>query len=61
MNEFQTQKGGRKLFNDDFESLQKLITSAIGFFSDCGLNYVISGCEVTEDKVLSGYVFLGVK
>lgn len=61
MNEFQTQKGGRKLFNEDFDSLQKLITSAIGFFSDCGLNYVISGCEVTEDKVLSGYVFLGGK
>lgn len=61
MNEFQTQKGGRKIFNEDFDSLQKLITSAIGFFSDCGLNYVISGCNVTNDKVLSGYVFLNGK
>ena len=59
MNEFQTQKGGRKLFNEDFDSLQNLIISAIGFFSDCGLNYVISGCQATEDKVSSGYVFLG--
>lgn len=61
MKEFQTQKGGRKIFNEDFEMLQDLINSTIGFFSDCGLNYVISGCETTDDKVSEGFVFLAGK
>lgn len=58
MKEFRTKEGGRKIYNEDFANLQELITSISGFFSDCKRNFVISGCEVEDDRVKSGYVFL---
>lgn len=61
MNEFQTQKGGRKIFNEDFSYLQELINSTISFFADCGINYVISGCNTSDGIVSGGFVFLGGK
>lgn len=58
MKEFSTKEGGRKIYNEDFVNLQELVTSLSGFLADCNLNFVISGCDVTEDRVKEGYVFL---
>lgn len=58
MKEFRTKEGGRKIYNEDFTNLQEIITSVSGFFSDCGLNFVISGCDVKENYIEEGYVFL---
>ena len=58
MKEFRTKIGGRKIYNEDFANIQDLVEAALSFFKDCDLNYVISGCEVTDDTVEEGYVCL---
>lgn len=58
MKEFRTKIGGRKIYNEDFDNLQNLVLAALSFFKDCSLNYVISGCEVTDNTVEEGYVCL---
>ena len=58
MKEFRTKIGGRKIYNEDFYYLQEIATSVLAFFNDCGLNYVITGCEVSDDSISEGYVFL---
>ena len=36
MNEFQTKKGGRKLYNEDFYNLQEIIESNTALFKSIG-------------------------
>lgn len=61
MKEFQSKKGGRKLYNDDFYNLQQLVNSNTSFFSSIGNNFVISGCKIDSNKNIEGYVFLDDK
>lgn len=61
MIEFQTKKGGRKLYNEDFKELQNLVNSMTQFFADCGLNFVMSGCQPDSNMDVEGYVFLDGK
>ena len=61
MKEFVTKRGGRHLFNEDFDNLQDTILAIASFFKDCGLNFIISGCEEDGDYINGGFVFLDGK
>ena len=61
MNEFQTKKGGRKLYNEDFYNLQEIIESNTALFKSIGGNFVISGCQQDSNGNIEGYVFLDNK
>lgn len=56
----QIQKTGvRQWFGDDFISLQdELYTALEGVFAPYG-DFIISGCDVAEDRISSGLVFIG--
>lgn len=65
MKEFQSNTGGRHAYNTDFKNLQELALAMQEIFRECGSDFVISGCEVTESggklSVAEGYVYLGNK
>lgn len=61
MKEFVTKRGGRHLFNEDFDNLQDTILGIAEFFKACGDEYIISGCEKDGDYINGGYVFLDGK
>lgn len=61
MKEFVTKRGGRHLFNEDFDNLQDTILGIAEFFKACGNEYIISGCEKDGDYINGGYVFLDGK
>lgn len=61
MKEFVTKRGGRYLFNDDFDNLQDTISAIASFFSGLGQDFVISGCELDGNYLNGGYVFLDGK
>lgn len=61
MKEFITKRGGRHLFNEDFDHLQETVTALSGFFANSGLEFVITGCEKDGDYINGGYVFLDGK
>lgn len=61
MKEFQTKKGGRVLYNEDFYNLQEINNSNAAFFSSLGINFVISGCTKDSDGYVEGYVMLNGK
>lgn len=65
MIEFISYPGGRTAFNEDFDNLRDLALSFSHFFDDCGINFVISGCEVwssgKNNGINSGYVWLDGK
>lgn len=61
MKELVSQTGGRYLFFEDIQDLQdSALKSALSLFSGKG-NFVISGCDVEDDTVHSGFVFLDGK
>ncbi len=61
MKEFVTKRGGRYLFNEDFDNIQDTINVIAKFFEDSGLAFVISGCKVDGNYITGGYVFLDGK
>lgn len=65
MKEYQSKPGGRYVFNEDIHNLEELALSAAEIFKDCGLNFVISGCEIEfSDNYVSvnhGYAFINGK
>ena len=61
MKEFQTKKGGRKLYNEDFYNLQEIVESNIALFKSTGGDFVISGCQQDGNGNIEGYVFLDGK
>lgn len=65
MNEYQSHNGGRPLYNDDIKNLQDLALAFSSLFMDCGLDFVISGCNVIEENdklyIGEGYVWLDNK
>lgn len=61
MNEFQTKKGGRKLYNEDFYNLQEIVYSNTALFKSIGGNFVISGCQQDSNGDIEGFVFLDDK
>lgn len=61
MNEFQTKKGGRKLYNEDFYNLQEIVDSNTALFKSIGGNFVISGCQQDSNGDIEGFVFLDDK
>lgn len=69
MKEYKSKAGGRYIFNEDIENLQELALSMTEMFKDSGMNFVISGCEitVTEDgdqyyiTIGSGFAFINDK
>lgn len=61
MNEFQTKKGGRKLYNEDFYNLQEIVESNTALFKSIGGNFVISGCQQDSNGDIEGFVFLDDK
>lgn len=60
MKEFNSQTGGRYTYVDDIVNLQDLAL-AFGAIFDPDDNFVISGCEVSGNKLTDGYVWLGGK
>lgn len=60
MNEFRTQEGGRFVYTDDIANLQDLALAFSAVFDDCD-NFVISGCQVSNGKILEGYVYINGK
>lgn len=69
MKEFRSKQSGRYIFNEDIHNLQELALSSVEMFKDSGIDFVISGCEITITEsggvstvsVSSGYVFLDNK
>lgn len=66
MKEFQSQEGGRHVYNSDFKNLQELALAMQELFRDAEGNFVISGCAVTINNnntvsVTSGYVYIDGK
>lgn len=64
MKEFQSTTGGRHIYNTDFKNLQELALAMQEIFHECGENFVISGCKVTDGDTLSvsdGYVYIDGK
>lgn len=60
MKEFSSQTGGRFTYVDDLLNLQELALAFSSIFSDCD-NFIISGCEVENDTITPGVVFLNGK
>ena len=69
MKEYRSRNSGRYVFNEDMHNLQELALSPVELFRDCGLDFVISGCNVSVSvnndiytiDVTSGYVYLDGK
>lgn len=60
MNEYIAESGGRYTYADDILNLQELALSMTSIFSACS-NFIISGCEVYQDKITPGYIWLNGK
>lgn len=60
MKEFSAQTGGRYTYADDLENLQELALAFSEIFDDCG-NFIVSGCEVSNNAISAGYVFINGK
>lgn len=60
MKEFSSQDGGRYTFVDDVQNLQELALAINSIFGDCD-GFVVSGCELNNGTVSSGYVYLNGK
>jgi len=61
MKEYQSHKGGRHLVNEDIKNLQSLALSAAELFRGSTINFVISGCAISDGKLSAGYVWLDGK
>lgn len=61
MKEYLSTTGGRHLYNSDLKNLQELALASFEVFKDCGQNFVVSGCTVSENTVSEGYAFVGGK
>ncbi len=60
MKEFSSQTGGRFTYVDDVMNLQELALAFSAIFDGCD-NFIVSGCEVTNNTISSGIVFLNGK
>lgn len=60
MKEFNAQTGGRYTYVDDIVNLQELALAFASVFDDCD-NFIISGCEVSDTTISSGYVYINGK
>jgi hypothetical protein len=60
MKEFSAQTGGRYTYVDDIMNLQELSLAFASIFSECD-NFILSGCEVLDDEVKPGYVYINNK
>ena len=60
MKEFNAQTGGRYTYADDILNLQALSLAILQIFDECD-NFIISGCQVSGNKIGSGFVFLNGK
>lgn len=60
MKEFTAEPGGRYTYADDVLNLQQLALSLTALFDGCA-DFVISGCEIAENRITAGYVWLGGK
>lgn len=60
MNEFNAQIGGRYVYVDDVLNLQDLALAFGRIFDECD-SFIISGCEVSDTAISSGYVYLNGK
>ena len=61
MKEFITKRGGRYLFNEDFDNIQNILEATTLFFKSVDENFVISGCELDGYFINEGYVFIDGK
>lgn len=60
MKEFIAETGGRYTYSDDILNLQELASSMTEIFSACS-NFIISGCEIEDENITPGYVWLNGK
>lgn len=60
MKEFSAQTGGRYTFIDDIVNLQELALALTNIFADCD-NFIVSGCEVSENSIGAGVVYINGK
>ena len=60
MKEFTSQTGGRHTYIDDILNLQDLALAFSSVFSECE-NFIISGCQVSDTTISSGYVYINGK
>lgn len=58
MKEYIAKTGGRYTYNDDLLNLQELALSMTAIFDGC-LNFIISGCQISEGRIYPGYVWIG--
>ena len=60
MIEFSSETGGRFTYVDDVLNLQELALAFSAIFDDCD-NFIVSGCEVIDDTIAPGIVYLNGK
>ena len=60
MKEYIAETGGRYTYSDDILNLQELALSMTCIFEGCA-DFIISGCEISGNRVSEGYVWLGGK
>ena len=60
MKEFNAQTGGRYTYVDDIINLQELSLAFSQIFTDCD-NFVLSGCNIGDNKITPGFVYLNGK
>ena len=60
MKEFSSQTGGRFTYVDDVMNLQELALAFSAIFDGCD-NFIVSGCEVSNNVISPGIVFLNGK
>lgn len=60
MKEFTSQVGGRYTYIDDIINLQELSLAIVSMFDGCD-NFIISGCQITDSSMSSGYVYINGK
>lgn len=60
MKEFTSQTGGRFTYVDDLLNLQELALAFSEIFTDCD-NFIVSGCEVNDNSISAGIVYLNGK
>lgn len=60
MKEFAAETGGRYTYVDDIVNLQELALSMTSLFASCS-NFIISGCDVSDTSISSGYVWINGK
>lgn len=61
MREFRHTKGGRYDYSEDIHGLQEFAKSLTSLFEDCGMNFVLSGCEIDGNNYSGGYVWFNGK